>query len=102
LSVFVASGLFWALFMISSGRWIGYGDVRLGLITGTTLASPTKSFLMIFLASVLGTLFVIPLLIAKRQSFSSKLPYGPFLILSTALTLLFGGPIINWYTRLLS
>ncbi len=101
LSVLVASGIFWALFMISSGRWIGYGDIRLGLVTGTVLSSPAKSFLMIFLASALGTLFVIPLLITKRQSFSSKLPYGPFLILSTALTLLFGDPIIGWYQRLL-
>ncbi|MBI2589218.1 prepilin peptidase [Candidatus Saccharibacteria bacterium] len=101
LSVLVASGIFWVLFMISSGRWIGYGDIRLGLITGSVLASPAKSFLMIFLASVLGTLFVIPRLITKRQSFSSKLPYGPWLILSTALTLLFGEPIIDWYTQLL-
>lgn len=102
LSLLVASGIFWALFMISSGRWIGYGDIRLGLITGTVLASPAKSFLMIFLASLLGTLFVIPLLISGRQSFGSKLPYGPFLILSTAVTLLFGSSIIDWYTQLLT
>lgn len=101
LSILVASGVFWVLFMISSGHWIGYGDVRLGLITGTLLAAPAKSFLMIFLASVLGTLLVIPLLISKRTQFGSKLPYGPFLALSTALTILFGESIINWYTQLL-
>lgn len=101
LAVAVASGIFWLLFYISKGRWIGFGDVRLGLITGTILANPLNSFLMIMLASVLGTLFVLPSLITRSKSVSSKLPYGPFLIAATAISLLFGGGIIDWYQRVL-
>ncbi|HET9721813.1 MAG TPA: prepilin peptidase [Candidatus Saccharimonadales bacterium] len=95
--VLVASGLFWLLFMVSGGRWIGYGDVRLGLVTGTLLASPWLSFLMIFIASVLGTLAALPDLIAGRKGFGSKLPFGPFLITATAIAVLFGDQIVNWY-----
>lgn len=101
-SLLVASGIFWLLFIISSGRWIGYGDVRLGLVTGTLLTSPAKSFLMIFLASILASLFVMPLLISKRKGLGSKLPYGPFLITATVSVLLFGDSIIGWYTQLLT
>lgn len=101
LSVLIASGLFWLIFMASSGKWIGYGDVRLGLIVGTVLADPLLSVLMIFVASVLGTLVAIPALITGKKSIGSKLPFGPFLIGSTALVLLFGQVPIDYYKRLL-
>ena len=97
--VLVASGLFFLLFTVSQGRWIGYGDVRLGLITGTVLAQPAKSLLMIFLASILGTLFVLPSLARHSRRLTAKLPFGPFLIAATALTLLFGSPVLDWYQR---
>ena len=102
LSLLVASGIFYLLFYLSKGRWIGYGDVRLGLITGTVLGKPSLSLLMIFIASVLGTLFAVPALLAGRKTMVSKLPYGPFLIAATAFTLLWGGQIINWYKSLLT
>jgi leader peptidase (prepilin peptidase)/N-methyltransferase len=100
LSVAVASGIFFALFMISKGQWIGYGDVRLGLITGTLLATPAKSFLMIFLASLLGSLAAAPHLFKGQKTLTSRLPYGPFLIIATAIVVVFGGPFLDWYSRL--
>lgn len=99
-SVAIASGIFWALYRFSKGKWIGYGDVRLGLVTGTLLADPSKSFLMIFLASVIGTLFVAPALVTGKKTIGSRLPYGPFLILATAIVILFGGSILDWYRSL--
>lgn len=101
LSLTVASGIFWLLFMASKGKWIGYGDVRLGLITGTVLASPDKSLMMIFLASMLGTIFVMPSLVTGRKELADKLPYGPFLIIATAVTLLFSSSILDSYNRFL-
>jgi len=102
LSLAAAAGVFWLLFTASSGRWIGYGDVRLGLITGTVLADPAKSLLMIFLASVIGCLFVLPALLTGQKHLTAKVPFGPFLILATGISLLFGESLINWYKGLLS
>lgn len=100
-SVAVASGIFWLLFVVSNGKWIGFGDVRLGLITGTILSSPSKSFLMILLGSVLGTLFIVPGLLSGKKTAASKLPFGPFLIAGCAIALLFGGDILDWYKNFL-
>jgi prepilin signal peptidase PulO-like enzyme (type II secretory pathway) len=100
LSLLIASGIFWVLYMISNGKWIGYGDVRLGLVTGTLLHSPTKSFLMIFFASILGTFFVLPSLIKGGRSMTARLPFGPFLIVGTGIALIFGDSLINWYLGL--
>ena len=97
LSVLAASGIFWLLFLVSGGKWIGYGDVRLGWLTGTLLQTPVRSLLMIFIASVIGTLLVLPLIGAGKRRLSAKIPYGPFLITATFICLLFGDSIVNWY-----
>ncbi len=98
-SVLVASGIFFVMHEASKGQWIGFGDVRLGLVTGTILASPAKSFLMIFLASVLGVAYSLPHLLARRRTLNDRIPYGPFLIVSAALVLLFGGHLLDWYNQ---
>ena len=100
VSVAIASGVFYCLFIFSNGKWIGFGDVRLGLITGTLLADPYQSLAMIFLASVLGTLAVVPQLVSGKKTLASKLPYGPFLITATAIMVVFGDRLINWYKGL--
>ena len=101
VAVLVASGLFWVLYTVSAGAWIGYGDVRLGLITGSVLATPGKSILMIFGGSLLGSLAALPGLLSKRRELNSVVAFGPFLILATALSVLFGDSLIHWYRHLL-
>lgn len=100
VSVAIASGVFYILYVVSQGKWIGFGDVRLGLITGTLLADPYKSMAMIFLASLLGTLTVLPNLLAGKKTMASRTPYGPFLITGTAIMVVFGDSLINWYKNL--
>jgi len=96
-AIAVASGVFWTMFMISGGHWIGYGDVRLGLITGTLLAKPSLAFLMIFIASLLGTAVILPVLALGNKNLSTKVPYGPFLIAATFFCMLYGQQIVDWY-----
>jgi prepilin signal peptidase PulO-like enzyme (type II secretory pathway) len=99
LSVLVASGIFWILFMVSRGKWIGYGDVRLGWVTGTLLLTPFKSLLMIFGASVIGTLVAVPLITLGKRKMSAKIPFGPYLITAAFICMLFGDNIIDWYKK---
>jgi leader peptidase (prepilin peptidase)/N-methyltransferase len=97
----VASGVFYALYVISNGKWIGFGDVRLGLITGTLLADPQKAIAMIFIASLIGTVLILPSLIKGNKNLASRLPYGPFLIVATAIMVVFGDSLLNWYKGLI-
>jgi prepilin signal peptidase PulO-like enzyme (type II secretory pathway) len=99
-SLIIASGLFFVLFTVSNGKWIGYGDVRLGLITGTLLADAQKSLAMLFLASAIGSLVILPSLLAGKRNLASKLPFGPFLILATGIMVVFGDSLLNWYKDL--
>lgn len=101
LSILVAGGIFWLIYELSRGKAIGFGDVRLGLISGTVLANPLLSLQMIFVASVLGTIAILPGLLSHRKTLTSKVPYGPFLIVATFVVLLLGSSFTDWYTRLL-
>jgi prepilin signal peptidase PulO-like enzyme (type II secretory pathway) len=99
LSVAVGGGLFYVLFQISDGKWIGGGDVKLGWLLGLVLATPGRSALMIFLASLLGTLISLPLLLTHKVDKKSSVPFGPLLITGAVAVLLFGESILSWYER---
>lgn len=95
----IAGGIFYVLFQLSNGKWIGGGDVKLGFALGLLLPGPGEAFLMLFLASILGLVCSLPVILIKRSKLSSKIPFGPFLIISTVVVKLFGTSLINWYTR---
>ncbi|HSX43708.1 MAG TPA: prepilin peptidase [Candidatus Saccharimonadales bacterium] len=92
-------GLFWVLFQISGGKWIGGGDVRLGALLGIVVGSLSGSLLVIFLASLLGSVVAIPMLIARQAKTNTRIPFGPFLIIATIIVKLFGATLISWYRR---
>ncbi|MCX6727488.1 MAG: prepilin peptidase [Candidatus Saccharibacteria bacterium] len=95
----VGGGIFWLLFQVSDGKWIGGGDVKLGFLVGSLFTSPLQSVLFIFLGSLIGTIVSLPLLLAGKAKRTSHLPFGPFLIASAILVRLFGLGIISWYKR---
>ncbi|MEX2014469.1 MAG: prepilin peptidase, partial [Candidatus Saccharimonadales bacterium] len=97
----VGGGIFYVLFQISGGRWIGGGDVKLGFLLGVTLGDPILSFLMLFIASLLGSIFSIPMILKTSLGSKSKIAFGPFLIASTVITYLWGEKIIDLYNNLL-
>ncbi len=101
LAVLASSGVFYALFTLSKGKWIGGGDVKLTAALGLILGGPARAVLLIFLSSVLGSLVSVPLLLTGKARRDSHIPYGPFLIIATIICYLFGASIIAWYKRTL-
>jgi leader peptidase (prepilin peptidase)/N-methyltransferase len=99
LAVLVGGGIFYGLFQLSGGKWIGGGDVKLGWLLGLILGTPARSFLLLFLASLLGTAISLPLLATNRLKRTSTIPFGPFLIIAAIIVQLFGRSILMWYQR---
>jgi len=97
----VMSGLFYVLFQMSKGEWIGGGDVKIAIALGLLSGGPLQAALLLFFASMIGVLFSLPQLIQKkRKAMTIKVPFGPFLILATIIVELCGSGIVDWYTRL--
>lgn len=97
LGVIFSAGLFYLLFQVSRGTWIGGGDVKLAVVLGLVLGGAVESLLMIFVASLLGSLVGIPLVLAGKTKLQGKIPFGPLLIAATVIVYLFGSSLISWY-----
>lgn len=93
----IISGLYYVLYMISKGAWVGFGDVKLGLILAFVLADWRLAFLTLFLANIIGCIVVLPGLVTKQLGRYSHVPFGPMLIAAYFIVGLFGVRIIDWY-----
>lgn len=96
-AIFILSGLYMALWLISKGQWIGFGDVKLGLALALILSDWGLAFLALFAANFIGFLIVMPGLVMKKIDRSTRVPFGPLLIVGAIIALLFGRTIIDWY-----
>lgn len=101
LAAAIIFGLFWLLFQASRGAWIGGGDVKLAICLGLLASTPLKSFMVIFFASLLGTLVSVPMLLRGKKSLKLQIPFGPYLLAATIIVVLYGTAIADWYQRLL-
>ncbi len=91
-----AALFFLAIFLISRGKWMGFGDVKLAFFMGLFLGFP-KILAALFLAFSIGAIIGVCLIIFGKKKFSSEVPFGPFLIIGTFLALFFGEKLISWY-----
>ena len=96
IAALVVAGFFFLQFIVSHGKWIGGGDIRLGLVMGAMLGWPDVLTALV-LAYVIGALTGLALIVFKKKKFKSQLPFGTFLSLATLITLLWGERILGWY-----
>lgn len=94
-AVILLWGLFRLIYAISP-RLIGFGDVRLAVPLALLVGSPLAVFILLFVASFLGTLIAIPLLISGKKTVKQALPFGPFLLIGCVVAVLFGSDILQW------
>jgi prepilin signal peptidase PulO-like enzyme (type II secretory pathway) len=101
LGAAIIGGLFWGLFQLSKGKWIGGGDVKLAPVLGMLAGTPVKAFMVIFLASLFGTIGSLPAMFRSKRALALRIPFGPYLLLATMVVVLYGERIADWYQRLL-
>ena len=97
----------WAAYFalcLAHPRGMGFGDVKLaGLLGGALAWSGWGPFAVgSFGAFVLGGLFGIGLLVTRRATRGSGIPFGPWMLLGAAVGIAVGGPAWTWYVGLLT
>jgi len=75
---------------------MGGGDVKLAAMIGAFLGW-RYVIISLFLGFFLGALAGIFLILAKIKSREDVVPFGPFIVLGSFITLLWGDKIISWY-----
>lgn len=99
VSAFVIALVFWVLTRIKGGKAMGGGDVKLAFLIGLFNGFPFN-ILAIFLGFLLGAVFSIGLILLGRKTIKDTVPFGPFLILGSLVTLVWGPVILEWYLGL--
>lgn len=100
VSAAVLTTLFALLWLGTGKKGFGLGDVKFAFPMGLVLGWP-RTFVGVILAFVIGAAVGIVLLALKKKTMKQVVPFGPFLILGTAIALLWGYPLAEWYMRLL-
>ena len=101
LSAICAAGFFLTIFLISKGKWMGFGDVKLAFFMGLLLGFP-NIVLALFSGFSIGAIIGVGLILCGRKTMKSQVPFGPFLITGTFIALLWGESIISWYLSLIA
>ena len=84
----LGAGLFFLLLvLITRGRGMGWGDVKLAFLMGLVLGFPGIVVALI-LAFLTGALVGVILVLTGQKRFGEHLPFGPFLAASTLVVLL--------------
>lgn len=96
-AIAILSGIYYILWLVSKGKWIGFGDVKLGIALGLLLGHWELAFLALFLANFIGFLIVLPGLLSKKLSRTTRIPFGPMLIAGFFIAALWGDTIVSWY-----
>lgn len=95
LALLPVTGVYWLLYTISGGRWIGFGDVKLGIFIGLILGWQ-GGVLALLVANYLGFFWILPALLRRKLDRSARMPFGPFLIVATFIVFLWGKSLLAW------
>lgn len=98
-SSFLISLFFLLLILITKGRGMGGGDVKLGFLIGIFNGFP-GNVLAIFLGFLLGSVYSLVLIAFKKKGLKDTVAFGPFLIAGSVVAFVWGQQILDWYIGL--
>ena len=100
LTAFIVFLFFFALYFFSEGKAMGFGDVKLVVFLGLLLGFP-NILPALFIAFFLGAVIGLIMMMFKKKGMKSEIPFGPFLVFGTFVSLFFGEYFISWYLNLM-
>lgn len=99
VTAMLIAGFFMGLIIITKGKGMGGGDVKLGAFMGLMLGFP-QALLALVLSFLTGAIFSIILIIFGKKRFGQTIAFGPFLVLGSLIALFWGGQIMQWYLKI--
>jgi len=88
-----AAGFLLFLHLVTKGRGMGLGDVKLAVFMGLFLGWP-KIGLSLYLAFLTGGLIGVIMILLNKVKLKRQIPFGPFLVVGTIISWWWGEEII--------
>lgn len=93
IAAYLIFGLVW---LVSKGKWMGFGDVKLVAWIGLALAWPATAT-AVFLSFIIGAIVGLALIALGKKQLSSRIPFGTFLSATTLLAAFYGPELWTIY-----
>ncbi len=100
LGALVAGGFFLIQYVVSRGKWVGAGDILIGLFLGAVLGMPL-AMVGLFISYIIGAAVSLIFLFLKRNKAGDKVPMGVYLSLGIFFTMFWGEDVLRWYVSFL-
>lgn len=97
VTLVVSGGVFFILNKVSKGKWIGDGDIYLGIALGLFLNGPFEAWFAICVASLSGIIITMPKLIRSTKNLKMKVPFGPLLLFGLLIAFFYAQNVLVWY-----
>ncbi|MDG1751325.1 MAG: A24 family peptidase, partial [Thalassotalea sp.] len=91
--------VFWLFKLITGKEGMGHGDFKLLAVFGAWMGWQLLP-LLILMASAVGAIIGISLMLFKNHSREQAIPFGPYLAIAGWICLLWGEGIWQWYLDL--
>ena len=91
---------FWLLWFFTKGRGLGFGDVKLAVPLSLLVGWPDM-LVWLFSSFCLGAVVGVTLIFFGKAKLGKPIPFGPFLIIGSVLSLIWGNQLISWYVTLI-
>jgi leader peptidase (prepilin peptidase)/N-methyltransferase len=95
-----AAFFFLLLAVLWPGGGMGFGDVKMALFMGAVLGASV--LVALFAAFLFGSIVGVYLIVIRKQSRKTRVPFGPYLALGAILAILLGETILRNYQSLYS
>jgi leader peptidase (prepilin peptidase)/N-methyltransferase len=75
---------------------LGFGDVKLAAFIGLISGFP-QIFVALVVALIAGGAISLALLLTRRATFRTAIPYGPFIVIGGFYAMVWGTEVVRWY-----
>jgi leader peptidase (prepilin peptidase)/N-methyltransferase len=95
----LALGAFYFVLWLIYPSGMGFGDVKFAGVLGIYLGWISWATVALggFTGFLLGGVIGVLLLVTKRATRKTGVPFGPFMIVGALVAILWGQPVIDWY-----
>ncbi|WP_426369788.1 prepilin peptidase [Pseudocolwellia sp. HL-MZ7] len=88
--------IFWGFKLLTGKEGMGFGDFKLVALFGAWIGWQLLPIL-ILMASAVGAIIGISLMVFKNHQREQAIPFGPYLAIAGWITMLWGNNIWSWY-----
>jgi prepilin signal peptidase PulO-like enzyme (type II secretory pathway) len=99
LGALVLSAFLFLIYILSRGRAMGLGDVKLAALIGL-MVGLASGIAALIIAFIIGAVVSLAIVLVRKKKLKDAVPFGPFLTVGVLSVIFLGETLLNFYCSL--